>query len=48
MGDRRYENSQTSNLCKLLEDSLLIKDILRQIDKNNKKENNDVVPVSIV
>ncbi|XP_041360150.1 uncharacterized protein LOC121376369 [Gigantopelta aegis] len=47
MGERRYENSQTANLCKLLEDNQLIKEILQQINKTKEKENTEALPESV-
>lgn len=49
MGDRQFENPQTANLCKLIADSIIIRQIIDLMDKQSKDKTASIeIPVSSV
>lgn len=48
MGDKQFENPQTANLSRLLSDSVIIRQIIDLMDKQNKDKSETVeIPVSL-
>lgn len=47
MGGRQFENPQTANLCKLIVDSIIIRQVIDIMDKQSKDKTASVeIPVS--
>ena len=49
MGDKQFENPQTANLCRLINDAVIIRQIVDLMDKKSKDKSNSVeIPVSLI